>query len=413
MQNCSNKPRVRHIHTEIKRGGGGAGYLYNLKLAVDTSPNGSAPIEFDFRELRPPVRAKPSPIRYIRRRIGSFARWSGIRKERRSFGERFDQTVKTWKSAAEEEILSRENAEKMFECDLLFVHHIMIADCLTRWLPTTSRQKLIVMAHAPTFTSHQIASDLEPMADTRLLYEERRVQSAVDREVEIMNSVRAVAWPCPEAQEGYLGWKDRRHTETEEIFIETGVARPLVTKSSEKQRSEWGITPDKRIALFLGRPHPHKGFCRFLEWAKFNKQRMRKDWVFVFGGEKPAMHRDVSALRYVGYIHDNGSAYSAADLVLVPNKYSYLDIGLLEMLSLGAKAAISPTGGHRHVQEVCPSLAIIPEGDVESSWNALERAAERYVTNPQATQDLAKAWETRFSLIPFKLNHMSAIQGLL
>src|SRR5580658_3416609 len=105
MQKRSTKPLIRHIHSAIRRGGGGAGYLHNLRLAVDSFRDEPAPIDvqFDFCELQPTAQTKPSPFRIIRRRLGSVARWSGIRKER-SFGEQFGQTVQTWKSAAEQQI---------------------------------------------------------------------------------------------------------------------------------------------------------------------------------------------------------------------------------------------------------------------------------------------------------------------
>ncbi len=46
---------------------------------------------------------------------------------------------------------------------------------------------------------------------------------------------------------------------------------------------------------------------------------------------------------------------------------------LLEALSLGAKVAISPTGGHKLFQKICPELPLIPDLPPTETWASLQR----------------------------------------
>jgi glycosyltransferase involved in cell wall biosynthesis len=407
---------IRHIHHEIKRGGGGPGYLYNLRSGVDSMPqwlldNG---VQFDIQSLQGPPVPKTPLLRRVKGKLARMLTAADSKPPPKlTFAERFGRALQWWTVDSPYGALTRLDAEKLFECDLLFVHQVLVAERLVKLAPELARRKLVLITHSPTFISHEFASDADPWADETVLYAEPIVRSLLQRELEVMRSVRAMAWPCEEAKEAYLQYCPTAVNGTINVLVETGVAQPGVNRDARAQKAEWGISPEQRVALFMGRPHPHKGFDRFLAWADENAKRPDRKWVFVYAGAEPKADRDLSSLKRVGYVSDNGSAYAAADLVLVPNRYSYFDIGALEMLSLGAREALSPTGGHKHLLQVCPDLAVIPSGDAESTWEALEAAADRYAKDGDASRRLRDAWEQRFSLPAFVKNHVAAAKEIV
>jgi glycosyltransferase involved in cell wall biosynthesis len=227
-----------------------------------------------------------------------------------------------------------------------------------------------------------------------------------------MQAARAVLWPCQEAQMGYPAWWELfKAGRVRNVYAETGTIKPVAKASPQAMRKSWGVTPDRRVALFIGRPHAHKGFDRFADWADLNKARGNARWTFVHCGSSVGANRDLSALKLAGYVTDNGAAYLAADLVLIPNRHSYFDLGALEAVSLGAKLALAPSGGHGYLVRTCPSIPAIPDGPAEASWQGLEQLAEEYATGEQRQQALLTAWQERFSLAPFYRNILGRPRG--
>ena len=405
--------RVRHVNQRVAPGGGPHGYLHNLRQAVARHGSGDG-IEIEVAEAWARPRG-PSPAARARRfLLEDMPILRRIRFELRGeFALRFERAVGEWK--IQYQGLERAAARALFECDLLFAHETFLAERLVQLCPREARQKLVLMTHAPTFYAHQLAGDVAPDENQAALVESRPVRELREQELEVMQAVRAVAWPSVSAQEGYRDWQalyDRGAART--AFVATGVPQPEARASREETRRQWQVEPDQRVALFMGRPHPHKGFDRFVDWADWTRRGGDRSWVFVFAGPKPKRsQRDLTALRRVGYQQDNGAAYLASDLAVFPNRYSYLDIGLLECLSLGATAATTATGGHKDVLGLCAAMPVIPEGGAAECWPALSAEAERARADPARDARYRSLWEERFSLRPFVLGHAAAARGIL
>ena len=270
------------------------------------------------------------------------------------------------------------------------------------------------MTHSPTFLAHELISAACPTTPEEELNADPCVRALVKREMDTMQAARAVLWPCAQAQEGYPEWWTLFQAgKAACVYAATGAARPEQKIAGAEMRRQWGIAPDRRIALFIGRPHPHKGFDRFVDWADLNRRRGNSRWVFVHCGNSAASTRDLSSVHLAGYVSDNGAAYLAADLVLIPNKYSYFDLGMLEALSLGAPLALSPTGGHDYLTRTYPVIPTIPDGPAEVTWPCLEEIAEDYAADPTRRQALRALWEQQFSLRPFYTNHTNLAGQLL
>lgn len=405
--------RVRHVNQRVARGGGPQGYLFNLQQA---SRQLGAPSEVQIEVSEVMARpASPSALERLRRLL--FERTPGLRRLRfellGEFALRFEQAVRDWK--VQYQALERSACLRLFACDLLFAHETFLAERLVRLCPRESREKLVLMTHAPTFYAHQLAGDTEPDSDEAVLLGAPCVERLRAEELEVMQAARAVVWPSVGAQEGYRDWKalyDRGAARS--AFVATGVPRPEARETRETTRRRWQIEAWQRVALFMGRPHPHKGFDRFVAWANWSRSEQDDSWVFVFAGKQPRRsRRELGAVRCVGYQEDNGAAYAAADLVVFPNRYSYLDIGLLEALSVGAAIATTATGGHAELLALSPDLLAIRDGDGKDAWPALRAAAERAAADPGRAERQRELWEQRFSLAPFARGHAALARQLL
>ena len=403
---------VRHVNQRIAPGGGPPGYLHNLRRAV--ADRG------DRDELRIEVTTIPSlgaqpRMGWLERAAMAVARAPGIRRLnyeiQGEFALRFKQTVADWRGLYA--AIDRRTCQELLACDLLFVHDTFLAEPLLANCPREARDRVVLVTHAPTFYAHQIAADLLPDTSEASWRDERVVRSLRHRELEIMQSVRSVAWPFPEAQEGYAEWQSlAARYPRRDVFIRTGVPRPEALRSREAVRDAWGVAEADRVALFMGRPHADKGFWNYLEWAEAASS-VQSEWIFAFAGQEPKhTRRDLGALRRLGYQSDNGGAYLAADLVVIPNRHSYLDIGLLECLALGVPVATTAVGGHRAVLRLSSAVGQIPEGAPGEVWARLAAAAGE-MARPQSHRERTCLWNTMFSPDIFVEEHLRASEALL
>jgi glycosyltransferase involved in cell wall biosynthesis len=403
---------VRHLHFRVEPGGGPHGYLFNLRQAA-ASAGERGPVTLEIEALVPSRQPGAPPLARLRALLESTPGLRRLNWELRGeFALRFERGAREWQRNWDG--IGRAECRAQFECDLLFAHDIFLAQRLVRFCPRESRERLVLMTHAPSFAAHQIAGDLLPDAPEASWRDEPCVRRLRERELEVMQAARAVAWPSPGAREGYPEWMElARRGSARDVYVRTGVPRPVPKAGSRELRERWGVPAGRKVALFMGRPHPHKGFDRFVDWADGARRVGAREWTFVFAGAPPKWsRRDLSALHAVGYERDNAAAYLAADLVLLPNRHSYLDIGLLECLALEAAVVASPTGGHRDVMRLCPSLPAIPDGAPEASWAALE-SLNGEAGSTARRRAHGEAWGRHFSPETFLREHRAAAEAVL
>jgi glycosyltransferase involved in cell wall biosynthesis len=388
--------------------------LYYLGQAVEKFGNGT-PVRIETSAK--PIFPAPSRIQRLtspwRRLLGWLSTPSAPRHSSQTLWirGRFEDAMVEWFARLNR--LDRATCAALLNCDFLVVHENHIAERILHFYPRAAH-KLGLITHAPTFFVDELATYLFPWLPEEQLYDDPVVTEFRRRELAVMQSVRAVLWPCPAAHEAYQGWDDLAQAgQVWNVYAETGCGRPTPGIEAAELRRRWGIPPDVCIALYLGRPHPHKGWLRFLEWANWYRRQSRDHWRFLFAGPPPDMAFHLSAVQCLGYVRDNGAALLAADLVVIPNRYTYFDLGVLEAMSLGARVAVSPTGGNKHLLQACPALGVIPEGPAETVWPALESVAADYANQPDKAAALVRAWETRFSLRPFVQNHVRAAEEIL
>jgi glycosyltransferase involved in cell wall biosynthesis len=421
---------VKHPFRDIAKGGGPTGYLYNLRAAAAEFGVESG-ITFDINEdaAAPPRPPLPPPAPwplwkkvYNRLLMGYSAVTDGVKEKLAGpkpadfIPEIFDAELDAFEDWKEHYYgwITREHALKMFDADLLYANDIWLASALVKHCPELSREKLVLISHSPTWTIIEATARILPNYPDPRYMKIKRVRAIVDDNLETMASIRAVLWPCREAVPEYPEWVEANAAgRGANVFAETGVQKPTGELTAQQMRAQWKVESGQKVVLFIGRAHPHKGFHRFLSWANAAKKQGDNSYVFVHAGQPPQPADPDSPLRHVGYIKDNAAAYAAADLVVIPNQYSYMDIGLLESLSLGAKIAISPTGGHSLFPRICPEIPVIPDTDPTAEWNVLKSYIREYADTTARQDAFVRLWEQRFSLKPFCENHIRVVRELM
>ena len=112
-------------------------------------------------------------------------------------------------------------------------------------------------------------------------------------------------------------------------------------------RKKYGIPIDSFVISYVGRHNEIKGYDALKELGKHLLDAYDNVYVFIAGTEGPLYHLEHNRWIEVGWTKDPGSVIQASDIFVLPNKETYFDLVMLEVLSLGQIVVASYTGGNK------------------------------------------------------------------
>jgi len=142
----------------------------------------------------------------------------------------------------------------------------------------------------------------------------------------------------------------------------------------------------------MGRPHIHKGIFVFEQIANIAAS-MELPYKFIFAGRVPAFSLSKN-IRNVGYVNDNGSAMSAANVNIYPNLETYFDLGILQAMSISAEILMSNTGGNNYLISQGLSAHHFQALDCHAALDCLSAI---YLGDIRSSRNSKDLWENSFS----------------
>ena len=128
----------------------------------------------------------------------------------------------------------------------------------------------------------------------------------------------------------------------------TGTAPKSALVTKEEMRKKYGIPQDAFVISYVGRHNEIKGYDALKEIGKQLLDANDNTYVFIAGTEGPLYHLEHNRWIEVGWTKDPGSVIQASDVFVLPNKETYFDLVMLEVLSLGQIVVASYTGGNKY-----------------------------------------------------------------
>ncbi len=173
-------------------------------------------------------------------------------------------------------------------------------------------------------------------------------------------------------------------TPIDKIHIIPNGVNPIKKMSKDEVRrvlEKYGIPPDKRIILFVGRLVYEKGAHILLE-AIPRITSIVDDVFFVFVGTGPMkdylLKRSIelrvnNKVVFTGFVSDFElqALYNAAYVAVFPSLYEPFGIVALEAMSIGKPVIVSNVGGLSEIVVHGVNGLKVPPGDIESLANAI------------------------------------------
>jgi hypothetical protein len=189
--------------------------------------------------------------------------------------------------------------------------------------------------------------------------------------------------------------------------IATGLPESQFVRGNGRRfRQAWGIAPERKIALFVGRAAFEKNIGFLLQMLSLAR-RQQPQLMLVIAGEGPALpalRRQADALhlddhvRFVGYLPREGGlrdCYAAADVFTFASQTETQGLVLLEAMAIGLPVLAIPALGAGEI--ILPRRGAVAAADTPEAFAAqlvalLDRPAKLAAIADDAV-DFAREWD--------------------
>ena len=210
--------------------------------------------------------------------------------------------------------------------------------------------KVILTLHSPTMPCKQMISMLTNFEKKYMKWFYAKLP---DIDNYAINRADNIIIACEEAEEPYYhewpGYAEfHEKNKHKYVYMATGTAPKSALVTKEEMRKKYGIPQDAFVISYVGRHNEIKGYDALKEIGKQLLDANDNAYVFIAGTEGPLYHLEHNRWIEVGWTKDPGSVIQASDVFVLPNKETYFDLVMLEVLSLGQIVVASYTGGNKY-----------------------------------------------------------------
>lgn len=167
-----------------------------------------------------------------------------------------------------------------------------------------------------------------------------------------------IIFPCEEAEEPYFNnWVDYKFIhelkKDNYRYVLTGIDPISIKTDRIKIREELNISDESFIVSFVGRHNEIKGYDKLKEIAQYLLSNANDIYFVICGKEFPLKGIKHKRWIEIGWTNDAQSYVGASDVFVLPNKETYFDLVMLEVLSIGKIVIASKTGGNKYFEKEC------------------------------------------------------------
>lgn len=378
--------------------GGPAGYLYNVYKELNEK--GIDTIEF--------LENKSSKIKmFIRKIIGKSPKFikNLHSKYAQNYGERIIK-----------DIFYRQNYNSninLQDYDIVHFHSTlsmyMVKDSLKDY-----KGIIILTSHSPKVSYLQIIDNINEKNKEKYKNEILKL-SIIDEYA--FERADYIHFPTVEAEECYYNTWDKYkeiHEKNKEkyIYIPTGINPVKVNESKEKIREKYNIPEDAFLISYIGRHNEVKGYDKLKNIGNKIMEKNRNVYFLIGGKEEPMKGLDDEHWIEIGWTNTPHDLINASDLFILPNKETYFDLVLLEVLSIGKTVLVTNTGGNKYFKKFKDSgIFYYDYHNTEEAVNIIEKLMNKNLKKLDEANK--KVMNQNFTISIFVDKYIQMLQTLL
>lgn len=221
-----------------------------------------------------------------------------------------------------------------------------------------------------------------------------------------------IIFPSKEAMEPYYETCDtfQEIIESKKIkYLFTGTKPLKYNKENKVFREEYGIPDNAFVISFVGRHNEVKGYDNFIQIGKKLLQNKKDIYIITAGVgniKSPSNNRWID----IGWTDDPGSIVNASNVFILPNKRTYFDLVLLEVLSIGKTCIVSNTGGNKTVSKL--TEGVIGYNTIDEAVNKIRELYNNKEKLLEYEKINKKVYNKYFTVEKFTENYIKLINEI-
>ena len=224
--------------------------------------------------------------------------------------------------------------------------------------------KVALTSHSPTLLSKEIY-------DSRSNFEKKFFKSMYKKLIRMDEYAFSRAdffiFPCREAEEPYFNNWDKFESlklsnQDKFRYVLTGINQCSAKIDRKTVREKYNIPQNAFVVSYVGRHNEIKGYDTLKEIGE-KILRYPNTYFLVAGREMPLQGLKNERWIEIGWTNDPHSLIAAADVFILPNKETYFDLVLIEVLSLGQLVVASRTGGNKFFENKSSGIKLYDTQD--------------------------------------------------
>lgn len=214
--------------------------------------------------------------------------------------------------------------------------------------------KVLLTSHSPKPAHLEIINDQLTKLERFIYGKKLRKLDVIDR----FSFERAdyIIFPCEEAEEPYCNnWNEYKNIKLNKAssykYVPTGSLACSAQISKEEIFERYAIPKNSFVICFVGRHNDTKGYDVLKDIGEKILEKYDNVYFLIVGKEEPLKGLNNKKWIEVGWTNDPHSIIAASDLFVLPNKETYFDLIMLEVLSLGKMVLAANTGGNKYFKK--------------------------------------------------------------
>lgn len=380
----------------LKPIGGPSGYLYNLRDGLNKI--NSNEVEFSF--YNEPIKKDNKIKDRIKRIIPRF--------------------IKNYRSnmANMKEIKKIDNDDGLGEFDFSdydFVHFHSTEDFYHyRNTIKKSKCKVILTSHSPQPLHQEIVDKILNLSEKKRYYFYSKIEK-MDEYAFLYADY--IFFPAEEAIECY----DRTWKKFKKIYnkikdniryIPTGI---IPARASNKMNiyEKYKIPENSFVVSYVGRHNQIKGYDMLKKIGEYVLNNNKNIYFLIAGKEFPITGLNNKNWIEVGWTDKPYDIIYESDIFVLPNKETYFDLALLEVMSLGKTICLTSTGGNNYFKKFNSDGLIFYEyDDVEKISNIILELYNKKNECIEGGKSNNKIFKANFTSEKFAENYYKMIASL-
>ena len=273
--------------------------------------------------------------------------------------------------------------------------------------------KVVLTSHSPTLLSMEIFDKLTPFEKKYMKWFYKHL---IDMDVYAFNRADYIVFPCEEAMDPYYNaWpefskiKERRGDRFR--YMLSGIEPCIAKENRSDVRVRYNIPEDSFVICYVGRHHEIKGYDTLKNIGSVMLED-QNTYILVAGKEEPLKGLKHNRWIEIGWTNDPHSIIAASDVFVLPNKETYFDLVMLEVLSLGKIVVASNTGGNRFFNKVRPN-GIFLYNTVKECIETLKKIREMDIKEINRLGQLNKElYQEYFTASSMADNYINLVESL-